>query len=95
MRKYHTGPWRSGDRFNTIFGPPNGNPSPQTIATVFKGHEGNARLLSAAPELLQSVKNFFEWHANNFERFDDQTNMELLCLANEAEAAIEKAEGRQ
>ena len=27
-------PWRVGDAGTTVFGPPNGNPSPKTIATI-------------------------------------------------------------
>jgi len=54
--KHTQGPWRTGDRFNTVFGPPNGTPSPQTIATVAKGNEANARLIAAAPELLEQFE---------------------------------------
>jgi hypothetical protein len=55
--KHTPGPWRTGDRFNTVFGPPNGNPSPQTIATISRGNEANARLISAAPALLALAQN--------------------------------------
>ena len=34
MNKWTPGPWRTGDRFQTIFGPPNGNPVPTVIAAV-------------------------------------------------------------
>jgi hypothetical protein len=54
--KHTPGPWRSGDRFNTVFGPNLGKPSPETIATVFRGNEANARLISAAPDLLAQLK---------------------------------------
>lgn len=54
--------------------------------------EANARLIAAAPDYQTFAKNFFEWHANHFEDFDDEINGQLLCLANEAEAAIAKAE---
>lgn len=56
MEKHTTGPWRTGDVFNTVFGPPNGNPSPDTIATVFRGNRGNAYLIAAAPELLAQLE---------------------------------------
>ena len=51
----------------------------------------NARLIAAAPDLLRVCENFFEWQANHFEDFDDEINGQLLCLANDAEAAIAKA----
>jgi hypothetical protein len=53
----HTpGPWRTGDVFNTVFGPPNGNPSPAIVATVNKGNKSNARLIAAAPEILEALE---------------------------------------
>jgi len=48
--------------------------------------------VNAMPALLEACKHFFEWHANHFEDFDDEVNGQLLCLANEAEAAIALAE---
>jgi hypothetical protein len=51
------GPWRVGDAGATVFGPPNGNPSPETIARVTSAplpsqrQIANARLIAAAPEL--------------------------------------------
>lgn len=35
-QKHTPGPWRVGDAGATVFGPPNGNPSPETVATVRK-----------------------------------------------------------
>lgn len=53
----HTpGPWRTGDMFNTIFGPPNGRPCPEIVATVHRGMRANARLVAAAPELLAALE---------------------------------------
>jgi hypothetical protein len=91
----HTpGPWRSGDRYNTVFGPPNGQPSPQTIATIQRGNEANARLIAAAPELLEVAKKMVADH--------DELSPTLigmpLNVANStidaARAAIAKAEGK-
>ncbi len=60
MSNHTPGPWRTGDMFNTVFGPPNtsidGGPSPKTIATVQKGNKANARLIAAAPDLLAALQ---------------------------------------
>ena len=56
MSKHTPGPWRSGDRFATIFGPPNGNPSPETIANVaVRNRQANALLVSLAPEMYEAL----------------------------------------
>lgn len=52
--KHTPGPWRIGDAGRTVFGPPNGNPSPQTVASVT--HKANARLIAAAPEMLEALR---------------------------------------
>ncbi len=61
----HTpGPWRVGDAGQTIFGPLSSNPSPVTIAqlpaqTPRCGQDerrANARLISAAPDLLEALQ---------------------------------------
>jgi len=38
-------PWRIGDAGRTVFGPPNGNPSPETVATTTRA---NAALIAQA-----------------------------------------------
>lgn len=51
----HTpGRWRVGDAGATVFGPPNGNPAPEIIATVRR--KANARLIAAAPDLLAALE---------------------------------------
>lgn len=42
-----------GDAGRTIFGPPNGSPSPETIANV--RHRRNARVLALAPEMYSAL----------------------------------------
>lgn len=61
----HTkGPWRIGDMSTTIFGPPNGSPSPEVIAHL-AGHgkpfptdktRANGRLIAAAPVMLEALE---------------------------------------
>ena len=47
MNTKHTlGPWRVGDAGMTVFGPPNGNPSPETIANCRRS--GNAAFIVRA-----------------------------------------------
>lgn len=48
------GPWRIGDAGTTVFGPPNGNPSPKTIASGLS--RADARLIANAPDLLSDLK---------------------------------------
>lgn len=53
------GPWRVGDAGKTVFGPPNGSPSPETIASVRR--KANARLIASAPALLSALRGMLEW----------------------------------
>ena len=56
MNKHTLGPWRVGDAGNTVFGPPNGRPSPQTICNLsIVDHVANGRLIAAAPEMLGAL----------------------------------------
>jgi len=48
------GPWRTGDAFATVFGPPNGAPAPDTIARLTRPNRALACLLAAAPDLYDA-----------------------------------------
>ncbi|MCP3681641.1 MAG: hypothetical protein GY861_03030 [bacterium] len=52
--KHTRGPWRIGDSGQTIFGAPNGNPSPEIVASLNRkaNHRANAQIIASAPELL-------------------------------------------
>lgn len=95
MKRKHTpGPWRIGDAQNTVFGPPNGNPSPQTIAHLgVIDHEANGRLIAAAPELLEACKLAYEslrTKLGNVKK-DFSAHVAFAALGS----AIHKAEGKQ
>lgn len=51
--KQTPGPWRIGDAGLTVFGPANGQPSPETVAHVRK--RSDARLIRAAPEMRNAL----------------------------------------
>ena len=64
------------------------------IAEVLNQNRTNARLIAAAPDLLEACQNTFTWIADHFGDFDSEVNKQLLCLSNEIEAAIAKVEGK-
>lgn len=89
----HTpGPWRIGDAGHTVFGPPNGSPSPRTVATVVPHNDrrDNARLIAAAPDLLEACKDCLERLQAYSER-----GLSFPLTTAKARTAIAKAEGRE
>ena len=48
------GEWRIGDAGFTVFGPPNGTPSPETVATCTK--KGNAKFIQQAPATFEALE---------------------------------------
>lgn len=94
MSNHSKGPWRIGDAGTSIFGPPNGQPSPETIATGVRTR-ANACLISAAPDLLKALKfSLGEWYqydvANSEDGASERARKKAIKLA---ENAIDKAEG--
>ena len=89
----HTpGPWRVGDAGHTVFGPPNGNPSPETIANV-RGRS-NARLIAAAPEMLEALKSIADGIVMDQSKPYDHIDT-VLAYQKLARAAIAKATGEK
>lgn len=102
--KHTPGPWRIGDAGNTIFGPDKGEILPEIVASVKGGTcnqsaisrcytmQANARLIAAAPEMLDAMKSAVEIIR---ESFGDSPGEESDCQAVILlEEAINKAEGR-
>lgn len=62
--KHTPGPWRVGDAGNTVFGPKTAHPSPVSICTISgptprinpEEKRANARLIAAAPDLLEALE---------------------------------------
>ena len=51
--KRTAGPWRIGDAGLTVFGPPNDNRAPDTVAIT--SNRADAHLIAAAPQLLAAL----------------------------------------
>jgi hypothetical protein len=82
MSAHTPAPWRIGDAGLTVFGPPNGNPSPETVAAT--RNRANARLIAAAPELLAALRDLVAVTQQNYD------NRHELAAALDA---IERATG--
>lgn len=102
MPRTTPGPWRVGERGHTVYGPPNGNPSPELVATIHGGTdahtvvsrmyimEANARLIAAAPEMLAALKYIVNWTPVFFFPYSGE-GQEASDMAIKA---IAKAEGK-
>jgi len=80
--QHTSAPWRIGDAGKTVFGPPNGKPSPEIVAET--RNRANAQLIAAAPELLAALQII---HANAGESPE--------WIRRHTSAAIAKATGGQ
>ena len=97
--KHTPGPWTAGrksesSRYDIIGGSIDDTDKKTVVGTFFGGfgytkqNDPNARLIAAAPELLEALKNLLWQHDNNAGQ---------LCgmALQDARAAIAKAEGEQ
>ena len=88
--KHTKGPW-------TIYGGTIGVLDGAGIFPIAKSvHKENARLIAAAPDMLEALKGLFEHCAMVHKHWGDGNNTKQADAAIKAgEAAIAKAEGRQ
>ena len=84
---YTKGPWRIGDAGHSVFCPPNGNPSPRTIASDLS--RADARLIATAPDLLEALKELVLRCDGPEGILADGSNIQTM----KAWAAINKAKG--
>ena len=93
MSKHTPGPWRLADH-GEIVGATRRIAYMQPFgANQMLGGEGiaNARLISAAPELLTALKDLLAWA--NISDDPGRASDQAACVARNARAAIAKAEG--
>lgn len=87
--KHTAGPWRVGDAGHTVFGPPMGEPAPMMVAQRVR--PADARLIAAAPELLEAVRGAVLVVQDA--TFAGPLGQAYRDLAERMRAAIRKAEG--
>jgi hypothetical protein len=99
MSKHNPGPWRVDGQANDMAGSAiirdaGGFPVASTRSWVKEQHEANARLVAAAPDLLEAAKS----QVANIERWLDTgvaaTPGESKYIYDALKAAIDKAEGK-
>lgn len=56
MSAHTPGPWRIGDAGRTIFGAPNGSPSPVTVAHLGKNFRADGPVIAEAPAMLEALR---------------------------------------
>lgn len=72
MTNYTPGPWRIGDAGKTVFWPVTDEPSPIAITNLIPPtpragideRKANARLIAAAPELLEALESIVAAYSN-------------------------------
>lgn len=96
--KHTAGPWKVVDNEweMDIVSPRTNVYEEYTIATVRTGnHEANARLIAAAPELLEALKQTVGQFKFKWPSLPTEYRMWIAELSEQIEAAITKAEGRK
>ena len=87
----HTpGPWRVGDAGRTVFGPPNGEPSPEIIADIRLSKY--ALLIATAPELLKAALELLGNLYDEGESTDEETGEDFTDITA-LQTAVDKATG--
>lgn len=85
----HTpGPWKVSMGSTHVGGPKSGICKFESIHGMYQNHEANARLIAAAPELLEGLKGLLQVIET------DQLVPESVSYMQEARKAVAKAEGR-
>ncbi len=102
MTTQHTpGPWHIGlDGMSIVADAgdsPHGIPIRPCVATVKRrldGTEANARLIATAPDLLEALQEYLDWHRANFALpSGNLEDPDQTALAKKGSAAIAKARG--
>lgn len=98
MSKHNPGPWRVDGQAHDMAGSAiihdvNGFPVASTRSWIKEQHEANARLVAAAPDLLEACKrqvaNIEQWLETGVPASADESQQ----IYNALKAAIAKAEG--
>jgi hypothetical protein len=98
--KHTPGPWGCIDTSNHAHDyrliKPDGSPLPLHVeANDHSEQRANARLIAAAPDLLEALQEITSDYADRFDLDDPSTNPGIKSSIEQARAAISKATGEQ
>ncbi len=101
MTKHTRGPWSllgseiRGDRGVALIKWEHARYGEPARSAVEAEDQANARLITAAPDLLQSAKDLILWFALPSKASQAQQKLEMRALLESLQAAVEKAEPTQ